>query len=122
MNQAPNALTDLAISLLQKLLLGVGAYFVGKGVIDQDAVTWLAGAAPVIVGAAWGSLDALSVVQGRRGCHEGWRKRGDGQGHVPVGGEVSLGARAVTLLRWAALVALAAVLPGVAAAIVLARP
>jgi hypothetical protein len=53
-NPAPNALTDLAISLLQKLLLGVGAYFVGKGVINQDAVTWLAGGAPVIVGAAWG--------------------------------------------------------------------
>lgn len=51
---APNPLLDLLTSLLQKGLVAIGAYFVGQGVFDQSAATWLAGAAPVIAGVLWG--------------------------------------------------------------------
>lgn len=50
----PNPFLDLAISAVQKGLVGLGAYLIGQGVFDQSAATWLAGAAPVIVGVAWG--------------------------------------------------------------------
>lgn len=51
---SPNPFLDLLTSLLQKGLVAFGAYFVGQGVIDQSAATWIAGGAPVIAGVLWG--------------------------------------------------------------------